>query len=61
MEQMKRELIEQAAHLNTREEYIAWEQRCDVFIESLEEQSRVYDYQLDQTIVDRLYRATRNF
>ena len=47
MEQMKRELIEQAAHLNTREEYIAWEQRCDMFIESLEEQSRVCDYRLE--------------
>jgi len=27
--------------LNTREEYIAWEQRCNDFIESLEELSRV--------------------
>ncbi|KYM83297.1 hypothetical protein ALC53_06228, partial [Atta colombica] len=27
--------------LNTREEYVAWEQRCDNFIESLKEQSRI--------------------
>ncbi|KYM93996.1 hypothetical protein ALC62_15392, partial [Cyphomyrmex costatus] len=40
MDQTERELVEQAAQLNTREEYIAWEQRCDEFIESLEEQSR---------------------
>jgi len=32
-------LIEQAIQLNTREEYVAWEQRCDEFMESLEEQS----------------------
>ncbi|KYN11400.1 hypothetical protein ALC57_16451 [Trachymyrmex cornetzi] len=37
---MERELIEQAALLGTREKYIAWEQRCDNFIESVEEQSR---------------------
>ncbi|KYN21953.1 hypothetical protein ALC57_05665 [Trachymyrmex cornetzi] len=35
------DLIEQATLLNTREEYVAWEQRCDEFIESLEEQSRI--------------------
>ncbi|KYQ51880.1 hypothetical protein ALC60_09013 [Trachymyrmex zeteki] len=38
---MERDLVEQATLLNTREEYIAWEQRCDEFIESLEEQSRI--------------------
>ncbi|KYN20689.1 hypothetical protein ALC57_06948 [Trachymyrmex cornetzi] len=38
---MERDLIEQATLLNTREEYVAWEQRCDEFIESLEEQSRI--------------------
>jgi len=27
--------------LNAREEYIAWEQRCDEFIESLDERSRI--------------------
>jgi len=35
MEQTKYDLREQAARLNKREEYIAWEQRCDEFIESL--------------------------
>ncbi|KYN19884.1 hypothetical protein ALC57_07777 [Trachymyrmex cornetzi] len=38
---MERDLIEQAILLNTREKYVAWEQRCDEFIESLEEQSRI--------------------
>ncbi|KYN05857.1 hypothetical protein ALC62_03210 [Cyphomyrmex costatus] len=39
---MERDLIEQATLLDTREEYVAWEHRCDVFdIESLEEQSRI--------------------
>jgi len=41
MEQTERDLREQAARLNTREEYIAWEQRCDEFIESLDERSRI--------------------
>jgi len=41
MEQTEHDLTEQAARLNTQEEYIAWEQRCDEFIESLDEQSRV--------------------
>ncbi|KYQ59131.1 hypothetical protein ALC60_01859 [Trachymyrmex zeteki] len=30
----------QAAQLNTREEFLTWEQRCNEFIELLEEQSR---------------------
>jgi len=34
MEQTERDLVEQVAQLNTREEYIAWEQRCDEFIKS---------------------------
>ncbi|KYN07670.1 PREDICTED: uncharacterized protein LOC108779646 [Cyphomyrmex costatus] len=38
---MERDLIEQVTLLDTREEYVAWEQRCDEFIESLEEQSRI--------------------
>ncbi|KYN09117.1 hypothetical protein ALC57_18748, partial [Trachymyrmex cornetzi] len=38
---IERDLIEQATLLNTREEYVAWEQRCDEFIESLEEQSHI--------------------
>ncbi|KYM95737.1 hypothetical protein ALC62_13644, partial [Cyphomyrmex costatus] len=35
---IERDLIQQANQLSTREEYVAWEQRCDEFIESLEEQ-----------------------
>ncbi|KYM96034.1 hypothetical protein ALC62_13312 [Cyphomyrmex costatus] len=38
---MERDFIQQATLLSTREEYVAWEQRCDEFIESLEEQSRI--------------------
>ncbi|KYM94575.1 hypothetical protein ALC62_14792 [Cyphomyrmex costatus] len=38
---MERDLIELATLLDTREEYVAWEHRCDVYIESLEEQSRI--------------------
>ncbi|KYN10780.1 hypothetical protein ALC57_17078 [Trachymyrmex cornetzi] len=38
---MEGDLSEQATQLNTREEYVAWEQRCDEFIESLKEQSRI--------------------
>jgi len=41
MEQTEHKLQEQAAQLNTREEYLVWEQRCNDFIESLKEQSRV--------------------
>jgi len=41
MEQTERDLTEQAARLNTQEEFIAWEQRCDEFNESLQEQSRI--------------------
>jgi len=39
MEQTEHDLMEQAARLNTQEEFITWEHRCDEFIESLEEQS----------------------
>jgi len=38
---MEHDLVEQATLLNTRKEYNAWEQRCDKYIESLEEQSRI--------------------
>ncbi|EGI61653.1 hypothetical protein G5I_10074 [Acromyrmex echinatior] len=31
---MERDLIEQAAQLNTREKYVAWEQQCDELIET---------------------------
>jgi len=41
MEQTERDLTEQAARLNTQEKFITWEHRCDEFIESLEEQSRI--------------------
>jgi len=41
MEQTEHDLTEQATRLNTQEEYLAWEQRCDDFIESLEEQNRI--------------------
>jgi len=41
MEQTECDLVEQATRLNTQEEYIAWEQRCDEFIESLDEYSCV--------------------
>jgi len=41
------EQMEQVARLNTRKEFIAWEQRCDKFIESLDERSRIKrDYRL---------------
>jgi len=36
MDQMDRGLITQVAQLNTREEFLVWEQRWDNFIESLE-------------------------
>src|SRR5215469_12132578 len=38
---MERELMEQSAQLNTREDYIAWEQRYNDFIESLKERGRM--------------------
>jgi len=38
MEQTERDLIERAARLNTQDEFIACEQRCDEFIKSLEEE-----------------------
>ncbi|XP_024880092.1 dedicator of cytokinesis protein 6-like [Temnothorax curvispinosus] len=38
---MEQELLEQSTLLNSREDFAAWEQRCDEFIESLEEQSRI--------------------
>jgi len=60
MEQTERDLTEQAARLNTQEEYLAWEQRCDDFIESLEEQSRIKRSRLSigirQSLVARIAR-----
>jgi len=54
MEQMERDLQEQVARLNTREEYIAWEQRCDEFIESLDECSRIKHPRLSIGIIQSL-------
>jgi len=59
MEQTERDLTEQAARLNTQEEFIAWEQRCE-FIESLEEQSLIKRPRLSigvkQSLVARIAR-----
>jgi len=38
---MERDLIKQITLLSTIDEYSAWKQRCDEFIKSLEEQSRI--------------------
>jgi len=61
MEQTERDLREQAARLNTREEYIAWEQRCDEFIELLDEHSRIKRSRLSignrQSLVARIARV----
>jgi len=60
MEQTERDLTEHATRLNTEEEFIAWEQRCDEFIESLEEQSRIKRPRLSigvkQSLVARIAR-----
>ncbi|XP_039304370.1 uncharacterized protein LOC120357599 [Solenopsis invicta] len=40
MEQTERDLVEQSTRLNTHKEYMAWEQRCIEFIESLDGRSR---------------------
>jgi len=60
MEQTERDLTEHAARLNTQEEFIAWERRCDEFIESLEEQSRIKRPRLSigvkQSLVARIAR-----
>jgi len=59
MEQTERDLTKQVARLNTREEFIAWEHRCDEFIESLEEQSRIKRPRLSnvkQSLVARIAR-----
>ena len=39
--QVERQLLDQSARLISREEYLAWEERCNECIESLEEHSRV--------------------
>jgi len=61
MEQTERDLREQAARLNTREDYIVWEQRCDEFIELLDEHSRIKRLRLSignkQSLVARIARV----
>ena len=39
--QVERQLLDQSGGLNLREEYVAWEERCNKGIESLEEHNRV--------------------
>jgi len=60
MKQTERDLTEQAGQLNTQEEYLAWEQRCSDFIESLEEQSRIKHSRLSigvkQSLIARIAR-----
>jgi len=41
MEQTERDLVEQAAWLKMRKKYNVWEQRCDEFIELLNEHNRI--------------------
>ncbi|XP_071640863.1 uncharacterized protein [Temnothorax longispinosus] len=57
---MEQELLEQSTLLNSREDFTAWEQRCDEFIESLEEQSRIkrprLSIGLKQSLVDCIAR-----
>jgi len=61
MEQTERDLREQAARLNTREDYIVWEQRCDEFIELLDEHSQIKRLRLSignrQSLVARIARV----
>ncbi|KAL6255517.1 hypothetical protein P5V15_013854 [Pogonomyrmex californicus] len=60
MEQIESVLLEQSIRLNSREEYIAWEQRCDKYIESLEEHGRIKRPRLSisirQSLVARIAR-----
>jgi len=41
IEQTERDLVEQSSQIATLGEYFAWLQRCNEYIESLEEQSRI--------------------
>jgi len=54
------DLTEQVARWNSREEFIAWEHRCNEFIESLEEQSQIKRLRLSigvkQSLVARIAR-----
>ncbi|KYN15673.1 hypothetical protein ALC57_12104 [Trachymyrmex cornetzi] len=57
---MESDLIEEAVQLNTRKEYVAWEQRCDELIQFIEEQSRTKRPRLAvghrQSVVTRIAR-----
>ena len=58
--QVERQLLDQSARLISQEEYLAWEERCNECIESLEEQSRVKRPRLSigvrQSVVARIAR-----
>ena len=58
--QVERQLLDQSARLISQEEYLAWEERCNECIESLEEQSRVKRPRLSigvrQSVVARITR-----
>jgi len=60
MEQTECDLTEQTIRLNTREEFIAWEHRCNEFIESLDEQNRIklprLSIDVNQSLVARIVR-----
>ncbi|XP_076682600.1 uncharacterized protein LOC143376319 [Andrena cerasifolii] len=58
--QVERQLLDQSARLISREEYLAWEERCNECIESLEEHSRVKRPRLSigvqQSLITRIAR-----
>ena len=58
--QVERQLLDQSARLISREEYLAWEERCNEGIQSLEDQSRVKRPRLSngvrQSVVARIAR-----
>ena len=58
--QVERELLNQSTRLISRKGYLAWEERCNEYIESLEEHSRVKGPQLSigvrQSLVVRIAR-----
>ena len=53
-------LREQSTRISSVEEYVAWEARCDEYIESLEEQSRIKRPRLSigyqQSVIARIAR-----
>jgi len=48
LEQIERDLLEQVDKVATLGEYFAWAERCDEFIEQLEERSRQASAALDR-------------